>query len=231
MKVLLIEDSHEILEAIVTVFQLRWPEASILTTTHGEKGIELARNETPDIIILDLGLPDISGFQVLRSVRDFSDTPIIILTVQGEEINKIKGLELGADDYIVKPFSPGELLARVKAVTRRNNQYQTKSPSAHNPTIIGRLRIDLRSEEVTLGGKPLKLSPRGFNLLKQLVLKKGEVVSTEDLMKAVTVPGEEPNESLVVFLVKTISEQLGEGTGNRDMIIGEPSIGYKLSIP
>lgn len=231
MKVLLIEDSREILESIAMVFQMRWPESTILTTTLGEKGIQLAGTENPDIIILDLGLPDIDGFQVLRSVREFSDIPIIILTVREDEMNKIKGLELGADDYVVKPFSPGELLARVKAVTRRFNESNPTNISAPNPTIAGNFRIDLNSEEVTIDDKPIKLSPRAFSLLRQLVINKGKFVPTQVLTQAITFAGEEPDERMALFLVKSVSQQIGEGTGNPDIIVGDPKVGYKISIP
>ena len=229
MKVLLIEDSPEIVETVTMVFQLRWPEASVLTTIHGEKGIELARNESPNIIILDLGLPDIDGFQVLRRLREFTDIPVIILTVRGDETNKIRGLELGADDYVVKPFSPGELLARVRAVTRRLEPAEAKSESVRNLIMFGRLRVDLETKEVAIGDKSLKLSPRAFDLLNQLVIGKGEFVPAETLMKAVAIPGEELNPNLVAFLVKTLNRELGEGTGISEMIVREPDKGYKLS--
>ena len=127
MRVLIVEDSTEIIDSVAQTIDLRWPEASLISTTMGETGIEMARSEQPDVIILDLGLPDVDGFQVLQKIRAFSDVPVIILTVRDEEIQKIKGLELGADDYIVKPFSPGEFLARVKAVLRRKQIPQERS--------------------------------------------------------------------------------------------------------
>lgn len=105
MKVLIIEDSPEIVEAVCLTFELRWPEAKVISTAEGNKGVTLTETESPDLIILDIGLPDIDGFKVLKEIRNFSDIPVIILTVRGEEIDKVRGLELGADDYIVKPFS------------------------------------------------------------------------------------------------------------------------------
>ena len=103
MKVLIIEDDREIIEAISLAFQIRWPEAKVVSTRLGEKGSELVESEAPDIVILDLGLPDMSGFDVLHRIRLFSDVPIIILTVRADEADVVKGLEWGADDYIVKP--------------------------------------------------------------------------------------------------------------------------------
>jgi DNA-binding response OmpR family regulator len=119
MKILVIEDDQQIVEAITLAFQIRWPEAKLVSTQQGEKGIELVESEKPDIVILDLGLPDINGYDVLKQIRMFSDIPILILTARTEESDIVKGLEWGADDYMIKPFHQLELLSRIKALTRR----------------------------------------------------------------------------------------------------------------
>ncbi|MFC2067664.1 response regulator transcription factor [Chloroflexota bacterium] len=124
MKLLLIEDDSDIVEAISLAFQIRWPEAQVISTQSGKKGVGLVESVQPDIVILDLGLPDIDGFTVLRKIRLFSQVPIIIVTVRADESDIIKGLEWGADDYIIKPFRQLELLARVKAQIRRQGQDQ-----------------------------------------------------------------------------------------------------------
>lgn len=132
MKVLVVEDSPDIVDMISLCFELRWPEAKVVSTAEGNKGINMVRTENPDLVILDLGLPDIDGFEVLKNVRTFSNVPVIIVTVRGDEVDKVRGLELGADDYITKPFSHIELLARIQAVLRRTQmpQFKTvKSPS------------------------------------------------------------------------------------------------------
>jgi len=113
MKVLVIEDDPGIVEVVSLCFQLRWSGTSLVSATSGTKGVELVETESPDVVILDIGLPDIDGYQVLREIRHFSDVPVIMLTVRGEDTNVAKGLELGADDYITKPFSHIELIARV----------------------------------------------------------------------------------------------------------------------
>ncbi|MFC1860183.1 response regulator transcription factor [Chloroflexota bacterium] len=111
MKVLIIEDDPEIVEVISLAFQIRWPEVKLVSTNLGEKGVELVESESPDVVILDLGLPDISGYDVLKEIRAFSTVPILILTVRGEETDVVRGLEWGADDYMVKPFRQLELLS------------------------------------------------------------------------------------------------------------------------
>ena len=125
MKVVLIEDSPEILKGVSLTFGLRWPDAAVLTAMEGRKGVEVVEQESPDIVILDLNLPDITGFEVLESIRKFSDVPIIILTVRDSEVDELRGLEMGADDYITKPFSPANLLSRSRTWSR--------SPSRTSP--------------------------------------------------------------------------------------------------
>ncbi|MFC2052377.1 response regulator transcription factor [Chloroflexota bacterium] len=164
LKVLLIEDDNGIVESVSIMFKIRWPEVNLISTMYGEKGVELAETESPDIIILDLGLPDTDGFHVLRRIRTFSDVPVIILTVIGDEMNKIKGLELGADDYVVKPFSPGEFLARVRSVTRRLHAPEKTNGTGGRPFIEGKLRVDSGSQEVSIGNKLLKIGPREYEL-------------------------------------------------------------------
>ena len=123
MRILIIEDDQSIVEAISLALQIIWPDAKLLSTHLGEKGIELLQSENPDVIILDLGLPDISGFEVLKRVRLFSEVPILILTVRSDEADIVKGLEWGADDYVIKPFRQMELLSRIKLVTRRRGAF------------------------------------------------------------------------------------------------------------
>ncbi len=118
MKILIIEDDPDVVEVVQLCFELRWRHSQALVATTGAQGIELVESEAPDIVILDLGLPDIDGLEVCRQIRAFSDVPIVMLTVRDSEVDIVKGLEIGADDYITKPFRHIELLARVQAVLR-----------------------------------------------------------------------------------------------------------------
>jgi two-component system KDP operon response regulator KdpE len=129
MKILLIEDNSQITEAISLCFELRLPEVSVISVIEGNRSAKIVRDESPDIVILDLNLPDIDGFTVLHDIRSFSNVPIIILSVNDDEIYKVKALELGADDYLVKPFSHVELLARVKAALRHITKRPTRKPA------------------------------------------------------------------------------------------------------
>lgn len=119
MKVLVVDDEPDIVEVVTLTFTLRWPDAEVLHAATGTQGIEFARAESPGIIILDIGLPDMDGFQVCDQVRRFSDVPIIMLTARHDEVDKVRGLELGADDYITKPFSTKDAIDRVAALLAR----------------------------------------------------------------------------------------------------------------
>jgi len=118
LKILIVDDSKAIIETVILSFKLRWPEATVISAETGQQGIGMAETDSPSVIILDLGLPDITGFEVLQKVRLFSDVPVLILTARDDETNIVKALEHGADDHITKPFNPKDLLTRVKALVR-----------------------------------------------------------------------------------------------------------------
>jgi len=230
MKVLLIEDNSEIVDIVTITLQLRWAEVTLISTFLGKEGIELTKAEQPDLILLDLGLPDVDGFQVLRQIRDFSDVPVAILTVRGEEMDKIKGLELGADDYITKPFSPGELLARMQALLRRS----LASKSTGNgdgkssvPSIKGKLRIDFTSGEVSIGDRLLKLGPREYELLHLLVTNEGKTLSKQSLLEQVF-PEQESDTRFVDVYINKLREKMGENPENPQMILKDGETGYKF---
>ncbi|HAV10718.1 MAG TPA: DNA-binding response regulator [Dehalococcoidia bacterium] len=226
MKILIIEDSPDIQEAISLCFEIHWSEAQVLTVGLGEEGIAKTGSESPDIVILDLGLPDIDGFKVLKEIRTFSDVPVIILTVRGEEIDKVRGLELGADDYIVKPFSHMELLARVKAVLRRSHMTELKQDEkiVLNP----QLSIDFVSRTILKESKKIKLTPTEFNLLRYLARNEGKVLTHHTLLSKVW--GEEYTDSsdyLKVY-IQRLRDKLEIDPANPEILISERGVGYKF---
>lgn len=179
MKVLIIEDSPEIVEAVALCLQLRWPEVEIAVAAEGTRGIEILKSSSFNIIILDINLPDMDGFKVLQEVRIFSDVPTIILTVRGKEEDQARGLEMGADDYIVKPFKPRDLVARVNAVTRRATNVKT---GKEKPIIVrGKLILDLTNNEITLRDKKSKLTPTEAKLLYILMDNPEETLTGEKI--------------------------------------------------
>src|SRR4030042_2316481 len=183
MKVLIIEDEKSIIDAINVAFEFRWPGTELVASTTGRKGVELTRKESPDIVILDLNLPDINGFEVLKEIREFSTVPVIILTVRSEDEDMLKGLEAGADDYIIKPFNYMTLLARVKAVLRRTEAIPYVGK--HDNAVNARLKIDFVNQKVKVDNRLVKLTPVEYQLLALLVKNKDEVVSYDRIMHEV----------------------------------------------
>lgn len=180
-KILVVDDEPNIVEAIT--YNLRKAGFRTLTASDGKRALELAQRETPDLITLDVMLPEIDGWEVCRLLRQDLRTkriPVVMLTVKGEEAEKIVGLELGADDYMTKPFSPMELVARVKAVLRR-----TKPAAPEDVLAAGDLRVDVGKHLVRIKGKPVELTAKEFELLKKLLEAKGRVLGREQLLEQV----------------------------------------------
>ncbi len=230
MKVLIVEDNPEVIEIITQTFKLRWPEVNLISTFLGKEGVELVKKELPDIVILDLGLPDMDGFQVLQQIRGFSDVPLVILTVRGDEELRIKGLEEGADDYIVKPFSPGELVARLRAVLRRSLIPETTTKVDDESFIGINLKIDVSSQSVFINDKLVNMGPREYDLLYHLVSNKGMVLSKEMLMTEVFPEHKGDTQFLEVY-IKKLKEKLEANPDNPKMILNEGRIGYKFVDP
>jgi two-component system response regulator VicR len=225
MKVLIVEDDKEIVDAITLAFQIRWPEANVVSTRLGRKGVELVETEAPDIVILDLGLPDISGFEVLKQTRLFSHVPIIILTVRSEEADVVKGLEWGADDYILKPFRQLELLARVKALIRRQAPYEEEN------VVAGQLHLDVTSGQLTSYGKETALTITESRILAHLMRNAGHVVTHSSLAESVwgnDYPG--ATDSLKVH-IRRLREKIEANPSQPKYILTKAGVGYFLAKP
>jgi two-component system response regulator VicR len=225
MKVLVIEDDKEIVDAISLAFQIRWPEAKVVSTRLGQKGVELVETESPDIVVLDLGLPDINGFEVLRQIRRFSNVPTIILTVRSDESDVVKGLEWGADDYITKPFRQLELLARVKSLIRRY------SPSEEEWLTYGPLRLDPVTGQLHIGDKEIALTVTENHILSHMMRNAGHVVTHSNLAEAVwgdDYPG--AIDSLKVH-IRRLREKVEKNPGKPNIILTKTGVGYFLSKP
>ncbi|MFB0556947.1 MAG: response regulator transcription factor [Dehalococcoidia bacterium] len=183
LKALIIEDNADVVEAVSLCLQLRWPDVELSTAIEGAKGIEMAESESVDIIILDLNLPDIDGFEVLKRIRSFSNVPIVILTVRGQEDDQAKGLEMGADDYIVKPFKLRDLVARVNAVLRRS---RVSTVGVEQPSVVrGKLTLNLTTNEARLGGRKIKLTPTESKVLYVLMKNAGHTLNSAKISQEV----------------------------------------------
>lgn len=203
---------------------MRWPDSVILSVGEGRKGIELVETESPDMVLLDIGLPDTDGFDVLRQIRFFSDVPIIIETVEDQEAERVRGLELGADDYLVKPFSYMELLARVKAVLRRAQMSEFGEGEAS--FINGDLTVDFANREVRLKGKVIKLTPTEYRLLYILVRNKGQVVTQRRLLQQVWGDAYIDNADYLRAYIRRLRDKLHDEPPQ--MILTERGFGYRF---
>ena len=226
MRVLIIEDSHEVVEAVALCLQLRWPEVTISTASEGAVGVEIMKSEPIDMIILDINLPDIDGFEVLKRIRSFSNVPIVILTVRGREEDQARGLEMGADDYIVKPFRPRDLVARVNAVLRRYNI--PKVPRELATIVRGKLTLNITKNEAQLRGKIIKLTPTESKLLYVLMENGKGTILNEEISREVW--GEEhTNTDRLRTYIRRLRNKLNDNPPQ--IILTEYGEGYKFISP
>jgi len=228
MKVVVIDDSPDVAEVVSLCFQLRWSGATVVSASEGARGLELIETENPDVAILDIGLPDMDGIQVLRQIRSFSQVPVIMLTVRGEDADIARCLELGADDYIVKPFSHIELLARVQAVLRR---VQGLPVTGERPFVSGKLSVDFARNEVRVEGKPVKLTSTEYKLLCHLVRNEGRPLTHENLLKKVWGETYIDARDLLRVHIQHLRQKLGDGVKSPTIIVTEHRIGYKFVRP
>ena len=231
MKVLLIEDSPEIVNGVSLTFKLRWPEVTLVSTDSGGKGVEMVEADSPDIVILDINLPDMTGFEVLESIRRFSEVPIIILTVRGDEVDELRGLEMGADDYITKPFSPANLLTRVRAVLRRSRARRSEEEELPE-MVAGDITISFSRREVFRNGERLHLTPTEQKILFCLALNGGKVVSQETIKQNVW-GGEARHidSSTLKRYVYQLRTKLGDSADSPRMLFNEWGMGYRFIRP
>ena len=183
-KVLVVDDEKLIVKGIK--FSLEQDEMAVTAAYDGEEALELAKNNDFDIILLDVMLPGLSGFEVCQSIREFSDVPIIMLTAKGDDMDKILGLEYGADDYITKPFNILEVKARIKAIIRRTSG-KSKGDSGRKNQFIeaGELKLDCEGRRLYVGDKEVNLTAKEFDVLELLVLNPNKVYSRDNLLDIV----------------------------------------------
>ncbi len=193
---------------------------------NGKQAIQKMRDLTPDLILLDVMMPDLDGFEVLETIREISSVPVIMLTAKGEEDDRVRGLELGADDYVTKPFSPRELVSRVKAVLRRT---EGASGSMHGLIEVDeRLKIDFDRREIWLEGKLVKLRPTEYRMLYHLVQNAGWVVSPDQLLTKVWGYEYQDESHYVRLYINYLRQKLEIDSANPKYILTERGVGYRF---
>lgn len=222
-KVLVVDDEKLIVKGIK--FSLEQDEMEVTVAYNGEDALELAKNKVFDIILLDVMLPGLSGFDVCQAIRGFSDVPIIMLTAKGDDMDKILGLEYGADDYITKPFNILEVKARIKAIIRRNKK---KEPITEQPRLLveGDMTIELDSRRVSIAGKDINLTAKEFNILTLLLFHPNKVYSRDDLLKAVWGSDALGDGRTVDVHVRRLREKIENNPGEPKYIQTKWGVGY-----
>ena len=225
MKILVVDDEPDVIEVVNLCFSLRWPDAETTSASTGEEALTLIEQDRPDFILLDINLPGMDGFHLCQEIRAICDVPIVMLSARDSEVDKVRGLEMGADDYITKPFSHLELLARVRAVVRR---YQNQMPSVGEVFESGNLRIDYASRTVSVSGDQVRLTPTECSLLFHLSRNAGRVLPHQTLLAKVW--GREYTDEIdyLKVYIRRLRQKLEGDPEMIGRIVSERGVGYKF---
>jgi DNA-binding response OmpR family regulator len=222
-KILVVDDELEIVKVVRAY--LEQSGFRVITASDGEQALAVFRHEQPDLIVLDLNLPKLNGLDVCRAIRRDSNVPIIMLTARVEETDRLIGLEIGADDYIVKPFSPREVVARVRTVLRRS----TSAPAQPSLIEVGALSIDPLKHEVQLHNRSIDLTPSEFNILLVMASQPGRAFSRMELLDAAQGESYEGYERSIDVHIKNLRQKLGDEPRDPTYILTVYGVGYKFS--
>ena len=223
-RILLVDDEAPIQRAIAPLLRSRGYDIEVTGT--GEDALKAVRDRPPDLIILDLGLPDIEGTEVCRQIRHESSMPIVVLSARGAEADKVAALDLGADDYVTKPFGAEELLARIRVALRRVFS-QDESPAGR--LRVGNLTIDYDRRRVMRGDDEIRLTPKEFELLALLARNAGRVLTHRTILKAVWGPGSTNHTEHLWVLVAQLRKKLEPDPAHPQYLISEPWVGYRFT--
>lgn len=223
-KILVVDDEKRMVRFIQ--LNLEQDGFQVITAYNGNEALEQVRTQLPDLVLLDIMMPDIDGFEVLKKIREVNDVPVIMLTAKGEEDDRVKGLELGADDYITKPFSPRELVSRIKAVLRRTKTFQEDQVDVVE--VDDRLKIDFSRREVWVEGEKVDLRPTEYRLLYHLVKNAGWVNTHEQLLTKVWGFEYRDEPHYVRLYVNYLRKKLEKDPSNPEYILTERGVGYRF---
>jgi DNA-binding response OmpR family regulator len=223
-KILVVEDESKIARLVRDYLEHAGFEAEVVGD--GDTALASARRSRPDLVVLDLGLPGRDGLDVARSLRRTSSVPIVMLTARGDETDRVVGLELGADDYVVKPFSPKELVARVRAVLRRTQAAQAGGPEVLR---VADVEVDVPRMRVAVAGRPVELTPTEFQLLVALVREPGRVFTRGQLLDAVHGVAFESYERAIDAHVKNLRKKIEPTPGRPRYLLTVHGVGYRFA--
>ena len=222
--VLVIEDEAPIRKFLRTGLESQ--DFQVVDASTGREGLAQAGTRAPDVILLDLGLPDLDGFDVVRKLREWSTVPIVVLSARGQERDKVHALDSGADDYVTKPFSMGELLARMRVALRHRSRTQTGDQSSVVET--GNLRIDFERRVVTVAGKEVRLTPIEYRLLSTLGRHAGKVLTHDLLLREVWGPEFTTQHHYLRVYMAQLRHKIESNPARPRLLVTEPGVGYRL---
>jgi two-component system KDP operon response regulator KdpE len=223
LSALVIDDEIQIQRLLTIALEAAGYRVSTAST--GQQGLALLASQRHDILILDLGLPDMSGLLVLKQMREWTQTPVIVLTVQDGEAEKVEALDSGADDYVTKPFNTAELLARLRASIRRANQGQSREPVFS----FGGIKVDLAARRVTLHGQQVKLTAKEFSLVRLFIQHSGKVLTHRQILREVWGANHENDTQYLRVYLMRLREKLEPDPAAPPLFLTEPGVGYRLA--
>ena len=225
-RVLIIEDDPNIVDLIRANLAVRGFDT--LVSSDGSKALALLATERPDMVLLDLMLPDTDGFELCKQIRERSSVAIIVVSARGGERDKVTALNMGADDYMTKPFGIEELLARILATLRRTRPAEAAAEAAPSVIAIGEIEVDLVRQQVRMGGADVHLTPTEFALLRELALHRGKLLSRTHLLRRVWGRGYETETEYVRVYIRRLRAKL-EQAGSPPLIVTQPRAGYRIA--
>jgi len=225
-RVLIIEDDPNIVDLIRANLAVRGFDT--LVSSNGSKALALLETERPDMVLLDLMLPEVDGFELCKQIRERSSVAIIVVSARGGERDKVTALNMGADDYMTKPFGIEELLARILATLRRTRPAEAAAEAAPSVIAIGEIEVDLVRQRVRMGGADVHLTPTEFALLRELALNRGKLLSRTHLLRRVWGRGYETETEYVRVYIRRLRAKL-EQAGSPPLIITQPRAGYRIA--
>lgn len=222
-KILIVDDEKSIRNLVRSYLESE--DYSVLEANDGEQAVRLTREQSPDLVVLDVGMPVRDGIEALREIRTFSDVYVVMLTARAEEVDKLIGLSVGADDYLTKPFSPRELVARIKAVLRRQ---RASTATTDDALVFATLTVDQARRQVTVAGSPVELTTLEFDLLAALAAQPGRVFSRRQLIEAIWGWDYYGDERVVDVHIRKLRKALGDDATEPTIIGTVRGVGYKF---